>query len=303
MQYLKPALNIAQQVALLQQRGLIIQDQSFAEHFLSMVSYYRLEGYWWPFQSDKVNHIFKPNSRFEDVIALYNFDRELRLIVFDMIERIEIALRTQLIYRLSLTHTPWWFEDSSLFNNLQYWQDSKTEIEKEVNRSKEIFIQEHKNKYTSDSRCPPAWKSIELISFGALSKIYSNLNGNIVIEKDQIAFEFGTANHTYLNSWLHTITIVRNICAHHSRLWNRRLTNSPKLLPRPPLPWLSFNPNANNRKSIFVATSCMKYLLQTISPNNHFTQRFEALFTKYPNVDLAALGFPNDWNTQPVWQT
>ena len=89
----KVATTIQEQIVQLQARGLAIADVRRAEHFLSNISYYRLEGYWWPMQSDKQDHVFKPNSRFEDVIALYNFDRELRLLVFDVIERIEIGFR------------------------------------------------------------------------------------------------------------------------------------------------------------------------------------------------------------------
>ena len=86
--YTKPVTTIPQQIQQLKDRGLQIADEPAAAHFLSNISYYRLAGYWWPMQSDKVNHIFKPNSKFEDVIALYNFDRELRILLFDVIERI-----------------------------------------------------------------------------------------------------------------------------------------------------------------------------------------------------------------------
>ena len=101
MIYNKIAITIQEQITLLQGRGLQVNDIAIAEHFLSNISYYRLEGYWWPMQADKVKHIFKPNSRFEDVIALYNFDRELRLLIFDVIERIEVGFRTKVIYHLS----------------------------------------------------------------------------------------------------------------------------------------------------------------------------------------------------------
>ena len=99
--YSKIATAIEEQIQKLRDRGLTITDQDRADHFLSHIGYYRLAGYWWPMQSDKVNHLFKPNSQFKDVIALYNFDRELRLLLFDVIEKIEISFRTKLIYHLS----------------------------------------------------------------------------------------------------------------------------------------------------------------------------------------------------------
>lgn len=101
MIYNKQTLTIAEQIQQLRDRGMTIYNEELAKHYLEHVSYYRLAGYWWPMQSDKVNHKFKENSRFEDVVALYNFDRELRILLFDVIEKIEISLRTKLIYHLS----------------------------------------------------------------------------------------------------------------------------------------------------------------------------------------------------------
>lgn len=101
MHYQKQSISLQDQIQQLKARGLLIVDDSFAEHYLKNISYYRLAGYWWPMQVDKVNHVFKPNSRFEDVIALYNFDSELRILVFNAIERIEIGLRTRMINHLS----------------------------------------------------------------------------------------------------------------------------------------------------------------------------------------------------------
>jgi abortive infection bacteriophage resistance protein len=179
-------------------------------------------------QSDKINHTFKPNSRFEDVVSLYNFDRELRLLLFDVIEKIEISLRTKLIYHLSHEHDPWWFQDTNLFQNTTALIETLASIKEEVERSKDTFIKEHKKKYKDDLRFPPAWKTLELTSFGSLSKLYGNLKNNIV-SKDIIAFELGAVNHTYLPSWLQSIAQIRNYCAHHSRLWNKNLPGTPKI--------------------------------------------------------------------------
>lgn len=102
--YTKPALTIAQQVALLQSRGMVISHTATTEHYLSQINYYRLCAYWLPFESDHVTHTFKQGTSFEQVLDLYIFDRELRLLVLDAIERIEIAIRTQLSYQLALNN-------------------------------------------------------------------------------------------------------------------------------------------------------------------------------------------------------
>lgn len=299
--YNKPALTITEQIDKLKQRGLNISETDRAEHFLSHISYYGLEGYWWPMQSDKENHIFKPDSTFSNVIALYNFDRELRLLLFDVIEKIEISLRTKLIHHLSVEINPWWFQDTTLFINTSELIKTLSSLEEEIERSKDIFIKEHKKKYKDDLRLPPAWKSLELTSFGTLSKLYGNLKPTVK-SKDTIADEFGTVNHTFLPSWLQSIAQIRNYCAHHSRLWNRNLPGRPKLLPKPPLPWLNNVPKENEFEKLYVHLCCMKYLLNIVQPENNFAERLENLLIKYPNVDPNALGIKNNWQIELLWK-
>jgi len=301
MLYNKLATTIPQQIDQLQRRGLAISDKAKAAHYLANIGYYRLSGYWWPMQADKVAHTFKPNSRFDDVIALYNFDRELRLLIFDVIERIEIALRTQLIYQLSHEHGPWWFQDTSLFINVMELIKSLATLQEELERSKDIFIKEHHKKYKADLRFPPAWKILEITSFGGLSKLYGNLKPTVV-SKNLIADHFKTVNHTFLPSWLQSIAQIRNICAHHGRLWNKNLPGRPNLLPKPPRPWLIHHvPPASEHHLLYIHLCCMKYLLDVCSPGHHFQPKLAELFVKYPSVDLNALGFPSTWRDEPLW--
>ncbi len=302
MKYNKPATLVEDQIQLLQKRGLLIGDAASAAHFLRNISYYRLEGYWWPMQSDKVNHLFKPNNSFEDVIGLYNFDRELRLLVFDVIERIEIGLRTRLVYHLSLEINPWWFEDAANFKNPVMHTDTLISIDRELRQSKDTFIKAHYLRYHTDTRRPPAWKTLEVASFGTMSKLYGNLTPALK-SKNIIAAELNTVNQIYLPSWLQSIAQIRNICAHHGRLWNKNLPGSPKLLPKPPAPWLTAVPPPKEFHKLYIHVCCMKYLLDAISPGHHFTPKLADLFTKYPNVDLHALGFYSDWKNEPLWLT
>ncbi len=229
MIYDKKVTTIKEQLEQLKSRGLNIPDEKIAAYYLSNISYYRLAGYWWSMQSDKVNHTFKPNSRFEDVIALYNFDRELRIILFNVIERIEISLRTKMIYHLSHEFDFWWFQKTDIFLDARELIKTLAVLEEELERSKDSFIKEHKKKYKEDFRFPPSIKSLEITSFGALSKLYGNLKPSVK-SKDIIAAEFNTVNHTYLPSWLQSIAQIRNICAHHGRLWNKNLPGRPALL-------------------------------------------------------------------------
>ncbi len=298
MIYEKNPLNIEQQITQLKQRGLIVEDKLFAKHYLSHVGYYRLAGYWWTMQEDKTNHRFKKDSKFEGVISLYKFDREFRVLLFDIIEKIEISLRAKLILHLSIEFGPWWFQDAFLFSNTQALIKTLSSIQEEVERSKEIFIKEHKKKYKDDLRFPPAWKTLELTSFGALSKLYGNLKNNLKV-KDSIAKDYGAVNHTYLPSWLESIAQIRNFCAHHSRLWNKIIPSTPKLLSSPPNIWLNNVPS--DTQKIYIHLCIMKYMLNTISPENLFSENLKKLFENYPSVDKHALGFINDWQSEPLW--
>jgi len=299
MIYDKPPTSIDEQIKKLQERGMEIGNVRIARKYLSHISYYRLVGYWYPMYADKESHIFKSNSRFEDAVALYNFDHELRMLLFDVIEKIEISLRTKLIYHLSHEYDPWWFENHELFINTKHLVNTLFKIQEEVERSKDIFIKEHKRKYKDDGRFPPAWKTLELTTLGALSKLYGNLK-NTISSKDVIAQEYGTVNHTYLPSWLQSIAQIRNYCAHHSRLWNKNLPGNPKLLPKPPNPWVEDVPRQFHQ--LYVHMCLMKYLLNVIQPNNTFTSKLKTLIEAYPSVDPNALGMKENWFNEPLWK-
>jgi abortive infection bacteriophage resistance protein len=300
----KKAFTIEEQVAQLQYRGLEIKHPRIAEKYLINISYYRLGEYWYVMQSDKENHIFKPNSKFTDVIALYNFDAELRILLFDIIEKIEISLRTKLIYYLSHEIDPWWFQNFSLFENSKELVKTLSSLEGEIERTKDVAITNHKKKHKDDGRFPPAWKSLEQTSFGSLSKLYGNIKNNVKA-KDTIAKDFGAVNHTYLPSWLQSIAQIRNFCAHHSRLWNRNLPGTVKLLPNPPNAWIinaENIPKQHEFNKLYIHMCLMKYMLNTIIPKNEFTNKLTNLLEKFPNVDPNALGMKPNWQNEPLWK-
>lgn len=297
----KKAISVQEQIIKLQQRGLIITENDNAVHYLSHISYYRLGEYWHSMQCDKREHSFKENSKFKDVISLYNFDSELRILLFGAIEKIEISLRTKLIYHLSHEFNPWWFQDFDLFIDSKELVKTLSSLEEELARTKEATIKNHFKNHKDDLRFPPSWKSLEQTSFGSLSKLYGNLKNNIK-SKDLIASEFGAVNHTYLPSWLQSIAQVRNYCAHHSRLWNKNLPGSPKLLSNPPYLWVVDVPKQHEFQKLYIHFCIMKYLMNIIQPDNDFTEKLSMLFTNYPNVDPNALGMKINWQNEPLWK-
>ena len=300
----KKAFTLTQQVEQLQERGLEIKRPRIAEKYLINISYYRLGEYWYVMQSDKEKHIFKPNSNFEDVITLYNFDADLRLLLFGVIEKIEISLHTKLIYYLSHEIDPWWFQNFEIFADSKALVKTLSNLEEEISRTKDDSIKKHSKKHKDDGRFPPAWKSLEQTSFGALSKLYGNLKNN-VNAKNQIAKDFGAVNHTYLPSWLQSIAQIRNFCAHHSRLWNRNLPGTVKLLPKPPNPWIVDNinvPKQHEFSQLYVHMCLMRYMLNTIIPQNDFSTKLSDLLAQYPSVDPNALGMKPNWQNEPLWK-
>lgn len=158
--YTKQALSISEQIELLKSRGLNIADSSKTAKFLGEVSYFRFVQYLRPMEADKTSHQFKPNSRFEDAVALYNFDMELRDLMFKAIQRLEIALRTKIIQEFSLEHGPFWFFDTSLADDEHKFIENMNSIDRELQRSKEDFIKEHRRNYDKPI-FPPAWKTRE----------------------------------------------------------------------------------------------------------------------------------------------
>lgn len=207
---------------------MVFGDEAKALHLLQNISYYRLSGYWYPLLTDKQQHIFKPGSIFEAAYNIYKFDSELRKLIIAELEKIEVAVRTQTAYILSSQYHAHWFEDSALFSNPVRHAKILSKIDEEYSRSDEEFITAFKAKYSD--HFPPSWITMEIASFGTLSILYENLQPGHA--KRSIAAYFGLADKVFA-SWLHCIVYVRNICAHHSRLWNRSLSIRP-LMPRSP---------------------------------------------------------------------
>lgn len=295
----KEPKTLQEQFAILKSRNMSFREETDALHFLANISYYRLKGYWWEMQDDMVNHHFADGSYFEDVIALYNFDRHFRLIAFNAIERIEIALRTKMIYHLSLSFGAEWYLDTSLFPNKKYFSDFQSKIHKELTESREEFIVKHRQNHPNED--PESWKALEVLTLGSLSKLYQNLNHQLP-EKNAIAKEFGLYNQKNLSSWLITITLIRNIIAHHGRLWNRVIINKYDWPHQSIEPILDYVPNNYQRRKVFPILSAILYMNNFISPGHHLKTELLALFDEFDHVPLYKMGFPKGWEHQPVWK-
>ncbi len=310
--YNKTPLSFTDQLALLKSRGISVTDEPKAISILQKISYYRLSAYFLPYQS--VKDTFNPGTTFKQIIDTYSFDRELRLLVFDCIERIEIAIRTQIIYQMAYHYNDsHWQDNQSLFikpyyNKIGIKVDPFSEFQSIISKAKtvrtpEVFIQHYLNNYSSPSN-PPSWMCFELLTIGEMSNIYRGLSSKV--DKKRIA-SFFDLHPTVFISWLHSLTYVRNICAHHARLWNKELAIKPELLLNPTGDWISIL--FNNNKRLFYFLCVLKYLLLRANPGNNLKVKLENLFAKYSTVPIKYLGIPTDgtgnmlnWQDEPLWQ-
>lgn len=299
--YTKPVLSHTQQIAQLKARGLEIANSTTAENCLKHIGYYRLAGFSLMFQNDPLRHTFTPGTKLEDIVSVYNFDRGLRLLIYDSIERIEIAFRSLLVDRMSAAYGDRWFMDKSLFYDESYYINMVKLIDDEICRSKEIFITHHFGAY-DNTVLPPAWKTLQVLSLGTLSKLYRNLRKNLP-EKQTIALDFGLPTHTLLESWMQTVCVMRNLCAHHSRITYKQFPVAPmKLNYSPHRNWIANSNSNTNPRLMYTQIAVVKYMLNRINPGNHFTIKLQTLFAECPIVNPVRLGFYPNWENEPVWR-
>ncbi|MDR6966587.1 abortive infection bacteriophage resistance protein [Flavobacterium arsenatis] len=189
----KPPFSYLQQLEQLQERGLQIPNVAKATHLLESISYYRLSGYWYPLLADKENHTFKESATFDTAFNLYCFDRELRVLIIQELEKIEVSIRAKMIYLLSHQNGAFWYQDTNLFKNQISHSKTLVSLDNEYKRSDADFIVAFRDKYSNP--LPPSWMLLELTSFGTLSSLFSNLKPTRT--KRNIANYFGLDENTF----------------------------------------------------------------------------------------------------------
>ena len=291
----KTYTSSADLVSLLQSRGLTVQDVEKAKSYLDFIGYYRLSAYMYPLlQMPKELHRYKPGTSFSQVMMLYRFDKKLRLLIFNEIEKIEVAVRSAIVNIGSeLTGNPFWMTDAANFINMGKFRHTMDLIDGELNRSREDFITHFKNTY-SDAY-PPAWILAEVLPFGVLTNIFSNLK-NIRIKK-RVSQRFGLQVAPF-ESWLTIVTLTRNSCCHHARIWNKQNTIRPMLPNRMQFSWIALPTDALR---IYFNLCIIKYFLNIISPRNDMKAKMLSLLAEYPNIDTSAMGFPAGWECESLW--
>lgn len=301
-----------------------IGDREQAKLCLSRINYYRLSAYWYPFRATEsvvdprsgetktvVVDQFKPNAKFTHALDLYVFDKRLRLIALDALERIEIALRADLSILLGqrdpLAHRHHQHLHGHFSRKRRHPQaETKHEkwlriLDEKASRSREDFAVHFKTKYAGAHM--PIWVASELWDFGALSNLFGGL---LAADKNAIAANYGIADGAIFETWLRTLNDVRNICAHHSRFWNKPFVNHPAwpaVGSVPELDHIASNRRAQTRS--YSALLIIRFLLRSINPNSAWCSRLLGHLRDFPHNDYVTLGnagFPDGWQNESIWK-
>jgi abortive infection bacteriophage resistance protein len=310
--YEKPPLSVEQLVDRLANRGLQIPDRDRAARYVRHIGYYRLSPYTIPFQQGDAEHQMRGGTSFDDVLDLYVFDRSLRLLVMDALERVEVAVRAALTDHMSTTYDDsHWFMDSAHFRNLGNHADFVRIVRKTgedrlrgtpdagedslVHRS---ALEHYLTTYGSPE-LPPSWLMVETLTIGQLTSVYRNLS--LRSDRTAIAGSIGLTAPV-LESWMQTYVRVRNICAHHGRLWNVGLGVYPAIPTSAAISWLKSGAlPERSRKRLYPVLVSLASVLDTISPHSSWAHRLHDLLIARSQMNLAGMGVPAEWTADPFW--
>lgn len=279
----------------LRNAGMIIDSQDEAEMALTTIGYYRLKGYSFHYM-DPSTQKYVSGTHFSNVLKLYHFDSELSHLLFSYLSQIEVALRARLVNAFQITQDALILHDPSAFKDKQiYWRNQGT-IASEINRSNDVFIEHNFNNHEG---AIPLWASVEIMSFGTISKTIKNMKtgSNSAFSTLIQNYKFKNANGNVINpskdmftSWLQAVSVMRNICAHNGRIYNRAISTRPQLIFSD---IINPQPRYNGLYQIILS---MKYLRPSDESWAIFTNDFNKLLIKYTGVyDINRLNFPSDW--------
>ena len=296
-QYPKQILDIPQQIQSYIDAEMEISSRSDVEKALRTIGYYRLRGY--SFQRyNNATKKYIPGTKFDDIIKLYYFDQELSRMLFSMISQIEVALRVRLVDALLIHGDALILQDSSIFKDKKmYWQNMST-IASEIARSNDVFIKHNFDKHEGEV---PVWAVVEVLSFGTLSKIIKNLKSGtgsaytVLMEHYKYVSQKGNSvkpSQKMFTSWVQTVAVLRNMCAHNSRVYNRTIHTTPEILNADKIS----PPPAHN--GLYQVLLAMKYLRASDDEWREFVEDLDKLFQVYSSViTLSAMNLPTDWKT------
>ncbi len=309
MSYTKPWKSQEDQLDLLAMRGMDVTDRDRARECLKRIGYYRLSGYWFAFRDRSALDTFRAGTTFQNAVDLYVFDKKLRLLVMDALERIEVALRADVSHSLGEIDQFAYLKPELFHDKFSVKLDSKSGVTEHhkwlgkhallIGRSKEDFVRHNRDKYG----LPLAiWIACEVWDFGTLSTLF---NGMREKEQDAISGRYGVSNGRVFATWLRSLNYLRNVCAHHSRLWNRNIADQPKLPSAAELAWVApFVADRHARARCFLLLKITRHLLGIVNPRSGWPDRMRVHLLDFPHLShlglkLAGMGASADW--EAMW--
>ncbi|MCC2594078.1 Abi family protein [Tessaracoccus sp. OS52] len=294
----KPPLSSAELVDLMVRRGLVVEDRERARRALFHIGYYRLAPYLSPFQRSDADHQLRTGTTFEQVLALYSFDRDLRLLAMDALARIEVAFRAVLSEVMSKAdNDSHWYTRPHYFSDLGDFRVLQGNVAQALEQPFPA-LQDYLLRYRTPE-LPPSWLMVEVLSIGQLTRVHKSLKRQT--HRDAIARGLGSTDEL-LTSWLEVFVRVRNIAAHHERLWDTRLGKYPKVPHGAGVAWPENWDKLLEEASdtLYCVFSAVQSMLFTVSPTSPWAGELAALLEGHA-MEREVMGFPAGWGEDPFW--
>lgn len=294
----KPPLSSAELVELLVRRGLVVQDRERATRRLFHIGYYRLAPYINHFDLPDSRHCVRAGTTFDDVLELYRFDRDLRALMAEALARVEVAFRSALSEIMSKVEgDSHWYTKPHYFGSDGDFRVLQGNVARALEQPFPALA-DYLDRYRTPE-LPPSWLMVEVLSLGQLIRVYATLRQPA--HRRAVARSLGLGDEL-LGSWLESFLRVRNICAHHERLWDVTLTHYPRVPHASSVPWprrwLLLLEEAD--KTLYCVAAALQSMLCTIAPTSPWASRLAAHLEPH-DMKQAILGFPESWREDPFW--
>ncbi|WP_286764276.1 MULTISPECIES: Abi family protein [Rhodopirellula] len=295
--YDKPWCSLENQLQKIRDRGIVVHDEDAAIRYLRHLNYYRFSGYCLAFETER--HVYPDGTTFEQIIQAYEFDLDLRDLLTEALETIEVDLRTSFAYHFGEKYGAFGHvEEHNFFHTFDH-DDWIGRLREEATRSSELFVT-HFQKTYAEYPDLPVWMVTEVASFGGLSRMYSGMKRS---DQKTIAQQY-RLQPDVVGTWMHHFVYVRNLCAHHARLWDRQWSIRPAILRSKE--WQPKTLPDNSR--LFVTLLVIKYMLKRMPAVSPFmvrwSKRVEEHLDNPPSVakPLLPMGLTYNWKQHPVWR-
>jgi len=297
MEFNKTPLTLGEQIELLKLKGISFEDDAFARRVLTHVNYHRIQAYCSPIEIvgreniGKSSHSLISSKSFKYIFKLYTFDRSLRLLLLEAIEIVEIALRAHFVQVLVEKYGSHAYLKPDIFYRQDIHANCIASLDKQLLRTNEALVNNYRATYKKPPY-PPIWVAVELLTLGGLSRWLENIKKR---QDRQAVAQKLNLDEVVARSFSHHLTHVRNICAHHGRIWNRKFTLTMRLPSNPVSLSSQFNKNSFDQRKVFNTLVILCWCVKTIDPETTWPARLKALLKTRSENELELIGAVYGW--------